>query len=204
MKECIHPGVFLITTEPLSFVLSVEKAVNTTTTATPVSAEEAAARAIARAKTKFESNNSKIIFLVDLLKPLLGDAKHCTLSHRTIPPAIEDSSRETYSFNFLEYHVRFKIETYGPTSLKTSTVIAPGTARDITKLVRSMQSFDTSYPFSEERSDAFMRLTNLFDRCFTMTCQDLVFQTECEEDEWHIFFSDGRNRCNAELSIIAN
>lgn len=111
---------------------------------------------------------------------------------------------ERYSSEVGEYTVIVKIDSYGVSKLNPNSVKHPCSAIQVNKLVAHLQEYEiTEAPIPLEVRTMGL-LLDLPLRAFNLVSEETVYQTEFDQGDWNIFFTDKKNRCNAELSILTN
>lgn len=111
---------------------------------------------------------------------------------------------ERYSSEVGVYTVIVKIDSYGVNKLNPNSVKNPCTVIRINQLVANLENYELLNDGEKLNKQSFSLLSEIPLKAFNLISQDTIYQTEFDQGEWNIFFTDKKNRCNAEISILTN
>lgn len=111
---------------------------------------------------------------------------------------------EKYSSEVGEYTIIIKIDSYGVNKINPNSVKHLCSAIQINKLIANLETYERDIASAQLSSQSFILLSELPLKAFKLVSEETVYQTEFEHGDWNIFFTDKKNRCNAEISILTN
>jgi hypothetical protein len=111
---------------------------------------------------------------------------------------------ERYSSEVGEYTVIVKIDSYGVNKLNPNSVKHPCTVLQINKLIANLENYECDIASAQLTPYSFILLSELPLKAFNLVSEETVYQTEFDHGDWNILFTDKKNRCNAEISILTN